>query len=104
MASPETEHSIGHAESGMASVQNIKLLENIEVKLTVEVGGTKITIRDLLKLNEGSIVVLERLAGEHLDILVNGTLLAKGEIVLVGERLGIRFTEIISPEQRLRSI
>ncbi len=88
----------------MASVQNLKLLENIEVKLTVEVGGTKITIRDLLKLNEGSIVELERLAGEHLDILVNGTLLAKGEIVLVGERLGIRFTEIISPEQRLRSI
>ena len=74
------------------------------MKLTVEVGGTKITIRDLLKLNEGSIVELERLAGEHLDILVNGTLLAKGEIVLVGERLGIRFTEIISPEQRLRSI
>ena len=88
----------------MASVQNLKLLENIEVKLTVEVGGTKITIRDLLKLNEGSIVELERLAGEHLDILVNGTLLAKGEIVLVGERLGIRFTEIITPEQRLRSI
>ena len=88
----------------MASVQNLKLLENIEVKLTVEVGGTKITIRDLLKLNEGSIVELERLAGEHLDILVNGTLLGKGEIVLVGERLGIRFTEIISPEQRLRSI
>ena len=88
----------------MASVQNLKLLENIEVKLTVEVGGTKITIRDLLKLNEGSIVELERLSGEHLDILVNGTLLAKGEIVLVGERLGIRFTEIISPEQRLRSI
>ena len=104
MASPETEQSIGHAESGMASVQNLMLLENIEVKLTVEVGGTKITIRDLLKLNEGSIVELERLAGEHLDILVNGTLLAKGEIVLVGERLGIRFTEIISPEQRLRSI
>jgi flagellar motor switch protein FliN/FliY len=104
MASPDTEKSIGQAESGMASIQNLKLLENIEVKLTVEVGGTKITIRDLLKLNEGSIVELERLAGEHLDILVNGTLLAKGEIVLVGERLGIRFTEIISPEQRLRSI
>jgi flagellar motor switch protein FliN/FliY len=83
---------------------NLKLLENIEVKLTVEVGGTKITIRDLLKLNEGSVVELERLAGEHLDIYVNGTLLAKGEVVLVGERLGIRFTEIISPEQRLRNL
>lgn len=104
MANPDTEKSTSTAELGAATDQNLKLLENIEVKLTVEVGGTKITIRDLLKLNEGSIVELERLAGEHLDILVNGTLLAKGEIVLVGERLGIRFTEIISPEQRLRSL
>jgi flagellar motor switch protein FliN len=87
-----------------SAVQNLKMLENIEVKLTVEVGGTKISIRDLLKLNDGSVVELERLAGEHLDILVNGTLLAKGEVVLVGERLGIRFTEIISPEQRVRNL
>jgi flagellar motor switch protein FliN/FliY len=83
---------------------NLKLLENIEVQLTVEVGGTKISIGDLLKLNDGSVVELERLAGEHLDILVNGTLLAKGEIVLVGERLGIRLTEIVSPEKRVRSL
>jgi flagellar motor switch protein FliN len=99
-----TETAAEHGEIPQASAQNLRLLENIEVKLTVEVGGTRITIRDLLKLNEGSIVELDRLAGEHLDILVNGTLLAKGEIVLVGESLGIRFTEIISPEQRLRSI
>ena len=83
---------------------NIKRLENIEVQLTVEVGGTKISIGDLMKLNDGSVVELERLAGEHLDILVNGTLLARGEVVLVGERLGIRFTEIISPEKRARSL
>lgn len=83
---------------------NLRLLENIEVQLTVEVGGTKISIGDLLKLNDGSVVELERLAGEHLDILVNGTLLAKGEIVLVGERLGIRLTEIVSPEKRVRSL
>ena len=102
MASPDTEKGIGQVEG--ATDQNLKLLENIEVKLTVEVGGSKITIRDLLKLNGGSVVELERLAGEHLDILVNGTLLAKGEIVLVGERLGIRFTQIISAEQRLRSL
>ena len=102
MASPDTEKGIGQVEG--ATAQNLKLLENIEVKLTVEVGGSKITIRDLLKLNGGSVVELERLAGEHLDILVNGTLLAKGEIVLVGERLGIRFTQIISAEQRLRSL
>jgi flagellar motor switch protein FliN/FliY len=57
-----------------------------------------------LKLNDGSVVELDRLAGEHLDILVNGTLLARGEVVLVGERLGIRFTEIISPEKRVRSL
>ena len=88
----------------MSSAHNLKLLENIEVQLTVEVGGTKISIRDLLKLNDGSVVELDRIAGEHLDILVNGTLLAKGEVVLVGERLGIRFTEIVSPEQRVRSL
>jgi flagellar motor switch protein FliN/FliY len=98
------DHALEHGEMGQASAQNIRLLENIEVKLTVEVGGTRITIRDLLKLNEGSVVELDRLAGEPLDILVNGTLLAKGEIVLIGESLGIRFTEIISPEQRLRSL
>jgi len=83
---------------------NLRMLENIEVQLTVEVGGTKISIGDLLKLNDGSIVELERLAGEHLDILVNGTLLAKGEVVLVGERLGVRLTEIVSPEKRVRSL
>ena len=84
--------------------QNLKRLENIQVQLTVEVGGTKISIGDLMKLNDGSVVELERLAGEHLDILVNGTLLARGEVGLVGERLGIRFTEIISPEKRARSL
>ena len=88
-------------ESGSS---NLKLLENIEVQLTVEVGGTKISIGDLLKLNDGSVVELERLAGEHLDSLVNGTLLAKGEVVLIGERLGIRLTEIVSPEKRVRSL
>jgi flagellar motor switch protein FliN/FliY len=87
-----------------AAGQNLKRLENIQVQLTVEVGGTKISIGDLMKLNDGSVVELERLAGEHLDILVNGTLLARGEVVLVGERLGIRFTEIISPEKRARSL
>lgn len=91
-------------ESGDGSSANLKRLENIEVKLTVEVGGTKISIGDLLKLNDGSVVELDRLAGEHLDILVNGTLLARGEVVLVGERLGIRFSEIVSPEKRVRSL
>ena len=99
-----SENASEQGEIPQASAQNLRMLENIEVKLTVEVGGTRISIRDLLKLNEGSVIELDRLAGENLDILVNGTLLAKGEIVLIGESLGIRFTEIISPEQRLRSI
>ena len=99
-----TENAVEQGETPQASAQNLRMLENIEVKLTVEVGGTRISIRDILKLNEGSVIELDRMAGEHLDILVNGTLLAKGEIVLIGESLGIRFTEIISPEQRLRSI
>jgi len=99
MSNTETE-----LESGDGSAANLKRLENIEVKLTVEVGGTKISIGDLLKLNDGSVVELDRLAGEHLDILVNGTLLARGEVVLVGERLGIRFSEIVSPEKRVRSL
>lgn len=99
MSNTETE-----LESGEGGSANLKRLENIEVKLTVEVGGTKISIGDLLKLNDGSVVELDRLAGEHLDILVNGTLLARGEVVLIGERLGIRFSEIVSPEKRVRSL
>jgi flagellar motor switch protein FliN/FliY len=101
MTNTDQENTTPAPEGGAT---NLKRLENIEVQLTVEVGGTKITIGDLLKLNDGSVVELDRLAGEHLDILVNGTLLARGEVVLVGERLGIRCTEIISPEKRVRSL
>jgi flagellar motor switch protein FliN/FliY len=68
------------------STENLKVLENIDVMLTVEVGRTEITIRDLLRLNEGSVVELDRLAGDPLDIMVNNTKIAKGEVVMVGER------------------
>ena len=98
------DQNVDGGDAPFASAQNLKLLESVEVKLIVEVGGTKISIRDLLKLTEGSVVERERLAGELLDISVNGTLVARGEIVLVGERLGIRVSEIISPEQRLRNL
>ena len=80
------------------------LLENIGVKLTVEVGRAELTIRDLLRLNEGSVIELDRLAGDPLDVLVNGTLIAKGEVVMVGERFGIRFGQIIDPEKRAESL
>ena len=85
-------------------IENLKVLENIDVELTVEVGRTEITIRDLLRLNEGSVVELERLAGDPLDILVNNTKIAKGEVVMIRERFGVRFGEIVDPEKRMESI
>lgn len=90
--------------SNQASVENLRVLENIDVQLSVEVGRTEIKIRDLLRLNEGSVVELDRLAGDPLDILVNGTMIAKGEIVMVGERFGVRFVEIVDPEKRVESL
>ena len=88
--------------SNNAGIENLKVLENIEVKLTVEVGSTEMKIKDLLKLNEGSVVELERLAGDPLDILANGVNIARGEVVMVGERFGIRFTEVTNPENRVK--
>ena len=84
-------------------IENLKVLENIDVELTVEVGRTEITIRDLLRLNEGSVVELDRLAGDPLDILVNNTKIARGEVVMIGERFGIRFGEIVEPEKRMKA-
>ena len=91
-------------KSERASVENLRVLENIDVKLTVEVGNAEIKIRDLLRLNEGSIVELDRLAGDPLGILVNGTMIAQGEVVMVGERFGVRFSEIVDPEKRVENL
>ena len=85
-------------------IENLKVLENIEVKLTVEVGASELKIRDLLRLNEGSVVELERLAGDPLDILANGVPIAKGEVVMVGERFGVRFTEVTNPEDTVKKL
>lgn len=87
-----------------SSQDQLRLLENIDVSLTVEVGRTSLTIRDLLRLTEGSVVELNRLAGDPLDVLVNGTPIAKGEVVMVGDRFGIRFGQIITPEERADAI
>ena len=91
-------------EENKDSMENLRVLENIEVKLTVEVGSTELKIRALLRLNEGSVVELERLAGDPLDILANGVQIAKGEVVMVGERFGIRFTEVTNPENRVQKL
>lgn len=104
MSDTETPEEVAAPKADRAGIENLRVLENIEVKMTVEVGRTEITIRDLLRLNEGAVVELDRLAGDPLDILINGTMIAKGEVVMVGERFGIRFGEIVEPEKRMESI
>ncbi|MDB2590911.1 flagellar motor switch protein FliN [bacterium] len=104
MAENETKTSSDDNNANNSGIDNLRVLENIEVKLTVEVGSTELKIKDLLRLNEGSVVELERLAGDPLDILANGVKIAKGEVVMVGERFGIRFTEVTNPENRVQKL
>jgi flagellar motor switch protein FliN/FliY len=92
--------AVANSLSALSEDQKLRNLENIEVKLTVEAGSTNITVRDLLRLNVGSVAELNTLAGEHLNIRANGTLILKGEIVSISEILGIRVTEIVSADQR----
>ncbi|MDD5247945.1 MAG: flagellar motor switch protein FliN [Rhodocyclaceae bacterium] len=80
------------------------LILDIPVNLTVELGRTKISIRNLLQLAHGSVVELDGLAGEPMDILVNGTLIAQGEVVVVNDKFGIRLTDIITPQERVRKL
>ena len=77
---------------------------DIPVNISMEIGRTKISIRNLLQLNQGSVVELDRLAGEPMDVLVNGTLIARGEVVVVNEKFGIRLTDIISPAERVKKL
>ncbi len=83
---------------------NLDVVLDIPVNLSMEIGRTKISIRNLLQLNQGSVVELERLAGEPMDVLVNGTLIARGEVVVVNEKFGIRLTDIISPSERVKKL
>ncbi|MEO8039831.1 MAG: flagellar motor switch protein FliN [Betaproteobacteria bacterium] len=82
----------------------LDMILDIPVSLAVELGRTKIAIRDLLQLAQGSVVELEALAGEPMDVLINGCLVAQGEVVVVNEKFGIRVTDIITPEERLRGL
>lgn len=84
--------------------KNLEVILDIPVTLSVEIGSTKINIRNLLQLNHGSVVELDRLAGEPLDVKVNGTLIAHGEVVVVNERFGIRLTDVVSPADRVRKL
>ena len=88
-----------------ASVMNeLDMILDIPVQITVELGRTKLTIKSLLQLAHGSVVELDAMAGEPLDVLVNGTLIAQGEVVVVNEKFGIRLTDIITPSERMRKL
>lgn len=86
------------------AINNIDMILDIPVHLTVELGRTKLAIRSLLQLAQGSVVELDGLAGEPMDVLVNGCLIAQGEVVVVNEKFGIRLTDIISPSERIRRL
>lgn len=83
---------------------NLDMILDIPVTVAVEIGRSKVTINNLLKLNQGSVVELDRLAGEPMDVNVNGTLIAHGEVVVVNEKFGIRLTDIISPAERVKKL
>lgn len=86
------------------AAKNLELVMDIPVQLTVELGRTKMPIRNLLQLAQGSVVELNELAGEPLDVFVNGCLVAQGEVVVVNEKFGIRLTDIITPSERLKKL
>ena len=83
---------------------DLDVIMDIPIKIAMEVGNTEISIRNLLQLNQGSVIELDRLAGEPLDVLVNGTLIAHGEVVVVNEKFGIRMTDVISPSERIKKL
>nr|WP_298414352.1 flagellar motor switch protein FliN [uncultured Halomonas sp.] len=86
------------------AARDLEMIMDIPVKLTVELGRTRITIKQLLELAQGSVIELDGLAGEPMDILINGYLIAQGEVVVVDEKYGIRITEIITPSERVQKL
>jgi flagellar motor switch protein FliN/FliY len=89
--------------SGCGDIKLDAILD-VPVVISMEIGRTRINIRNLLQLNQGSVVELDRLAGEPMDVLVNGTLIAQGEVVVVNEKFGIRLTDIVSPADRVKKL
>ncbi len=94
----------GGAGGKPGALNDFDMILDIPVQITVELGRTKLSIRNLLQLAHGSVVELDGLAGEPMDVLVNGTLIAQGEVVVVNDKFGIRLTDIITPAERMRKI
>ena len=104
-AAPMEEFDTGNEPAqGGGPAPDIDAILDIPVTISMEVGNTQIPIRNLLQLNQGSVIELDRLAGEPLDVLVNGTLIAHGEVVMVNEKFGIRLTDVISPGERIKRL
>jgi len=101
---PGTEVADNEKMEGKAGSPDLDVILDIPVRISMEVGSTAITIRNLLQLNQGSVIELDRLAGEPLDVLVNGTLIAHGEVVVVNDKFGIRMTDVISPSERIKKL
>ena len=93
-----------NAHSDMGDEVNLDVILDVPVTISMEIGRTQINIRNLLQLNQGSVVELERFAGEPLDVLVNGTLIAHGEVVVINDKFGIRLTDVISPSERVKRL
>lgn len=94
----------GESRPSEAKAQNLDVILDIPVTLSMEVGRTRINIRDLLQLNQGSVVELDRLAGAPMDVMVNGTLIAQGEVVVVNDKFGIRLTDVVSMSERVKRL
>ena len=96
--------SFGGAGGNGGMMDGLEKVLRIPVQVTVQLGRTKITIKNLLQLAHGSVVELDAMAGEPMDVMVNGTLIAQGEVVVVNDKFGIRLTDIITPSERMRKI
>ncbi len=94
----------GAGGSADAPVNDINMVLDIPVQLSVELGRTRVSIKHILQLGQGSVVELDALAGEPMDVLVNGYLIAQGEVVVVNDKFGIRLTDVVTPSERLRRI
>jgi flagellar motor switch protein FliN/FliY len=94
----------GNSKQLTTGEANLDVILDIPVTLSMEIGRTELPIHNLLQLNQGSVVELDRLAGEPLDVLVNGTLIAHGEVVVVNEKFGIRLTDVVSPAERVKNL
>ena len=103
-AAPASFANLAPGALAAGAVNDINLILDIPVQLTVELGRTRIPIKNILQLAQGSVVELDTLAGEPMDVLVNGYLIAQGEVVVVNDKFGIRLTDIVTPSERMRRV